>query len=50
MQPTTDDLSFIEEDYDDDAWDALIDAAFEQAEETGQSFDHVMGEILGGMY
>ena len=34
---------------EDEEWDRTLISAFEESEETGQPFDHIMGEILGGV-
>lgn len=47
-----DSFSFTEvttDEEDDEAWDNTIRAALAESEETGQPFDHIMGEILGGV-
>lgn len=39
-----------EDEVDVDAeWDDTIRSALAESEETGQPFDHIMGEILGGV-
>lgn len=45
-------FSFMEhttEEEDQAEWDATVSAAYDEAESTGQSVDHIMGEILGGV-
>ncbi len=37
------------EEEDDEAWDDMLLSALAESEETGQPFDHIMGEILGGV-
>lgn len=34
---------------DEEEWDEMLTLALAQSEETGESFDHIMGRILGGM-
>ena len=38
------------EEDDEAAWDETVSAAYEEAESSGRSFDHIMGEILAGIH
>lgn len=37
------------EEEDEEEWNNTISAAMAESEATGQPFDHIMGEILGGV-
>ena len=39
----------VDDEDEDDEWDNTLAAAMAQSEETGESFDHIMGKILGGI-
>lgn len=45
-------FSFIEhltEEEEEEEWNDTLNAAYDESERTGQPFDHIMGEILGGV-
>jgi hypothetical protein len=41
-----DDMDYME---DDLSMDEMLDLAWELSEEEGRPFDHIMGELLGGI-
>ena len=42
-------LPVEEDEEEEDEWDITLSAAMKQSEETGESFHHIMGRLLGGI-
>ena len=42
-------IEHLTEEEEEEEWDNTIASALAESEATGQSFDHIMGEVLGGV-